>query len=81
VQVVVNATDNCDANPTAKIVDVRCDEYAARGEIKITGALTVQLAANRNTHGDGRVYTIVISCKDDSGNTAFKTVTVSVPKR
>jgi uncharacterized protein YaaQ len=80
VTVTVNATDNCDSAPTSKIVEVRCDEYTGRNDIKITGPLTVQLAATRNKHGNGRVYTIVISSKDDSGNKTVKTVTVSVPK-
>jgi len=80
VTVSVNATDNCDATPSSKIVNIISDEPAARGDIKITGALTAELAASANARGDGRVYLILVSCQDDSGNTSLKSVTVRVPK-
>lgn len=79
VTVSVNATDNCDASPTSKIVTVLCDEQTSRGDIKITGNLTVQLAATASSRGNGRVYTLAVTCCDDSGNTALKLVTVRVP--
>ena len=81
VEVRVTATDNCDAKPDCKIVYVRCDEPTSRNDIKITGALSVQLAATKNAHGNGRIYTLIVSAKDDSGNTTYKQVTVSVPRR
>lgn len=80
VEVSVTATDNCDATPTSKIVSILCDEQTARGDIKITGALAAQLAASRNAHGNGRIYTLVILCRDDAGNTSSKLVNVRVPK-
>lgn len=45
----------------------------------ITGPLTVDLRAERSGKGSGRVYTITVECSDASGNTATKTVTVTVP--
>lgn len=80
VEVTVNATDNCDTTPTSKIVSIFCDEKTSRGDIKITGDLTAQLAASRSAHGNGRIYTLVILCRDDAGNTAIKWVNVRVPK-
>jgi hypothetical protein len=50
------------------------------GDIEITGALTLNLRAERSGTGDGRVYTIKVEAKDAAGNATTKTVTVSVPK-
>jgi hypothetical protein len=47
---------------------------------EITDAHHVQLRAERAGTGDGRVYTITITCMDSSGNASSRTVTVSVPK-
>jgi len=46
----------------------------------ITGNLTVNLRSERAGKGVGRVYTVTVRCRDASGNTAMKTVTVKVPK-
>jgi PBP1b-binding outer membrane lipoprotein LpoB len=50
------------------------------GDIEITGALTLNLRAERSGAGNGRVYTITVEAKDAAGNATTKTVTVSVPK-
>ncbi len=50
------------------------------GDIEITGALTVNLRAERSGTGNGRTYTIVVEAKDAAGNATTKTVTVLVPK-
>ncbi|MBI4662176.1 MAG: HYR domain-containing protein [Verrucomicrobia bacterium] len=50
------------------------------GDIEITGALTLNLRAERSGAGNGRVYTITVEAKDAAGNASTKTVTVSVPK-
>ena len=49
-------------------------------DISITGAMTVNLRAERSGKGNGRTYTITVEAKDVSGNVTTKTVTVSVPK-
>jgi hypothetical protein len=46
---------------------------------EITGALTVNLRAERSGSGSGRVYTILVEAQDASGNTTRERVTVSVP--
>ncbi|MBA3854732.1 MAG: hypothetical protein C0503_09960 [Gemmatimonas sp.] len=52
----------------------------AANDIKITGAMTVDLRAERSGKGNGRIYTITVEAKDAAGNTSTKTVTVGVPK-
>lgn len=86
VAVEMDVTDACDANPTCRIVSVSSDEVAnGKGDGNtapdwtITGALTLELRAERAGPGDGRVYTIVIECTDASGNVASRQVFVTVP--
>ena len=50
------------------------------GDIEITGALRLNLRAERSGAGNGRTYTITVEAKDAAGNASTKTVTVSVPK-
>lgn len=46
----------------------------------VVGAgLTLKLRAERSGAGPGRVYTVVVRGTDEAGNSATKTVTVSVP--
>ena len=58
---------------------ITSNEALAPDDSQITGPLTVRLRAERLGEGTGRVYTIVIKCTDRAGNSAFKTVTVTVP--
>jgi hypothetical protein len=46
---------------------------------QLTGDLTLNLRAERSGKLDGRVYTLVVTCSDPSGNTAVATTTVAVP--
>jgi hypothetical protein len=39
----------------------------------------VKLRAERSANGTGRIYTIKITCKDEAGNAASQTITVTVP--
>jgi len=47
---------------------------------QITGALTVNLRAERLPDGPGRTYTITVESRDRSGNASTRTVTVFVPR-
>ena len=79
VTVSASASDNC-GSAACKIVSVSSNEpLDADGDWVITGPLTLNLRADRLGQGSGRVYTITIACTDGSGNTAMKTVMVSVP--
>ena len=44
-----------------------------------SGIISFQLRAERSGSGNGREYTIVISCTDSSGNSSTAEVTVIVP--
>lgn len=45
----------------------------------ITSGSTLLLRAERSGLGNGRVYTITVSCRDAAGNVSSRTVTVTVP--
>jgi len=77
VTITASASDAADAAPVCEIVSVTCNQ-AASGDIQITGALTLNLRAER-TNGNERVYTITVRCTDASGNSSNATVTVTVP--
>jgi HYR domain-containing protein len=84
VTVTVIATDLVDPAPTSHIVSVssnQADNENGDGNTTtdwiITGALTLQLRAERDGNSD-RIYTITIATTDFSGNTAHGTVTVTV---
>ncbi|MFL6276235.1 MAG: FG-GAP-like repeat-containing protein [Blastocatellia bacterium] len=49
-------------------------------DIEIVDAHHVRLRAERSGSGDGRVYTITITCKDSAQNASTRTVTVVVPR-
>ena len=63
---------------TTQIVAVSCNEPAA-GDWQITGPMTLLLRATRLGSGNGRVYTNTVQATDSSGNSAVRSVSVSVP--
>jgi hypothetical protein len=63
------------ADATAYIVSVTCNEAIAASDWKITGPLTVDLRADRNGNGTGRIYTIKVAY----GTASTTTVVVKVP--
>jgi hypothetical protein len=86
ITVTVDATDLCDPNFTCEIVDVASNEPVnAEGDGNtepdwtVTGALTLELRAERAGTGTGRIYTITVECTDDNGNSSSATVEVIVP--
>jgi hypothetical protein len=85
VTVHVEASDNCHL-ARCKIISVGCCETTpGRGTVhttagwEITGDLTVNLRAERSTASTGRVYSITVECRDDSGNASTAVVHVTVP--
>ena len=50
------------------------------GDTAITGAMTLNLRAERSGKGNGRTYTITVEARDAAGNASTKTCTVFVPK-
>jgi hypothetical protein len=84
VTVTYDATDNC--GPVACTLSVTSNEPIdglgdgdTAPDWQVVDAHHVRLRAERSGTGNGRVYTITITCTDDSGNTTVRTVTVSVP--
>jgi M6 family metalloprotease-like protein len=86
VAVTATATDNCDTAPHCRITSVNSDEPVnGRGNGKkapdwnITDDLRVKLRAERLGTGDGRIYTITVTCTDACGNSSTGNTTVTVP--
>lgn len=50
------------------------------GDFVITGAMSVNLRAERAGKGSGRTYTITVEARDAAGNASTRTTTVFVPK-
>lgn len=79
VTITVSVTDNADPQPLVRIFNVEANETIAAGDTNVTGLLTVQLRADRNPHGSGRVYTVWVEVIDAAGNRTTGAVTVTVP--
>jgi alpha-tubulin suppressor-like RCC1 family protein len=84
--IAVTANDNLSA-PVCTITGVTSNEPQnglgdgdTPNDWLITGALTLQLRAERSGNGNGRVYTIAVRCTDAAGNAATSSTSVVVPK-
>jgi hypothetical protein len=84
ITVSYTATDNCGVNCTLSVTSNEPINGQGDGDTSpdwvIVDAHHVLLRAERSGKGNGRVYTISVTCKDGSNNTVVKTVTVRVPK-
>lgn len=80
VSVSVSAKDNVDAHPASMIESVTSSEPLAPGDVKVSGPLSLLLAATRNPSGEGRTYTIHVVTVDLSGNRTASTINILVPK-
>jgi hypothetical protein len=80
VTLTVNATDDFDPSPTARIIQVTSNGPAntSATDWEITGPLSVNLRATSPVKGQPRSYTIVVECADESGNTSSASVTIRV---
>jgi ABC-type amino acid transport substrate-binding protein len=81
---IASITDQCDGSAPATIVRVTSDElvktHGKKGEdMVIVDGQIVQLRAERDGSGDGRVYTIFADVTDDDGNTTEVACKVQVP--
>jgi len=86
VAVTATATDNCDTVPHCEITRVDSDKPVnGRGDGDkapdwiVTGDLSVKLRAERSGLGDGRIYTITVTCTDACGNSSAGNTIVTVP--
>ena len=85
VTVGITSTDNCGGSNTCAITSVSSNEPengTGDGDLspdwQMIAPDKVMLRAERAGNGDGRIYTITITCTDASGNTATQTTTVRV---
>jgi Subtilase family len=85
VTLTVEASDICDVAPSCTVTSVTSNEPVnAPGsgntapDWRIVGDLLVELRAERSGPGSGRVYTVFVTCTDDSGNSAVQGVEVLV---
>ena len=76
----------CSTGPACQIVTVQSNEPVnglgdgnALPDWEITGALSVDLRAERSGLGDGRIYTIEVMCEDGVSTPTVHTTTVTVP--
>jgi hypothetical protein len=87
---VAGASDNCDPTVNlskvviAKVTSDEADNGPGSGSttndvVIAANCKTVQLRAERESGGDGRVYTIWFKVSDSAGNTTMKSATVVVP--
>lgn len=85
VAIAVQVSDLCQAT-NCQVISVTSNEPDnglgdgdTAPDWAITGPLAVNLRAERAGNGTGRVYTLTVECKDLSGNTTTKDVTVTIP--
>ena len=79
VSINYNVTDNCTAQPACRISTVTSNEPIKNSDYAILDAHHVKLTADRLGSGNGRIYTITVTCLDASNNSSSQAVTVNVP--
>jgi parallel beta-helix repeat protein len=79
VTVDVTVTDDSDPSPACQITGVTSNEPLNASDWIVTGPLSLDLSANRNGLGAGRVYSIAVTCTNATGLSAGAEVTVLVP--
>jgi photosystem II stability/assembly factor-like uncharacterized protein len=86
VDVTVNydAADNCGVNCVLSVTSNEPVNGLGDGDTapdwEVLDAHHVRLRAERSGKGDGRIYTITVTCKDGANSTVIRAVTVNVPK-
>ncbi len=79
VSLTVSVIDNSDPSPVCEITDVTSNEETLQPAWLVTGPLNLYLRAQRLGNGDGRIYTIAVTCTNTSDLSSSATVTVIVP--
>ncbi len=86
VVIAADVVDDVDPAPTTRIIAVSCNQPVngtgdgnTSPDWELTGALTLNLRAERSGNDGDRIYTITIESRDYSNNVSTRTVTVTVP--
>jgi parallel beta-helix repeat protein len=79
VTIGVTVADDSDPAPVCQISGVTSNETLETGDSTLTGPLSLDLRADRNGLGTGRVYSITVTCTNTSLLSAQAVVTVEVP--
>lgn len=86
VTLTVDVTEACDSVAICEITSVTSNEPDngegdgnTEPDWEITGALSLNLRSERAGGGDGRVYTVEVTCGDSAGYESRATATISVP--
>jgi len=78
VTISVGVSDDVDVAPWCHVIGVTSNEGSI-ADRQITGAMSVQLRADRLGSGNGRIYVISVRCTDASGNASTASTAVIVP--
>ena len=81
VWVGYNPKTNCNSGPMACRLTVSSNETIDSTDYSIIDAHHILLRAKRAPQGDGRIYTITITCSDGTGPELKKSITVLVPDK
>jgi predicted extracellular nuclease len=86
VVIAADVVDDVDPAPTSRIIAVSSNQPAngtgdgnTSPDWELTGALTLNLRAERSGNDGDRIYTITVESRDYSNNVSTSTVTVTVP--
>ncbi len=79
VTIGVTVADDSDPAPACQITGVTGNEPLDASDSTLTGPLSLDLRADRNGRGTGRVYSITVTCTNTSLLSASEVVTVAVP--
>ncbi len=84
IRVNYTATDNCSVGCVLTVTSNEPINGQGDGDTapdwQIIDAHNILLRSERSGKGNGRVYTIRVTCTDPAGNTVVRTTTVTVPK-
>jgi hypothetical protein len=79
VTIGVTVTDDSDPAPACEITGVTSSEPSGVSDWSLTGPLSLNLRADRNGLGTGRVYSMTVTCTNASQLDSSDVVTVLVP--
>lgn len=86
VTLTVDAKDNCDPDPKARIISVVSSQPTTgpndttTPDWVVTGDLSLELRAENSATRTARAYFVLVAISDESGNTAYRAVWIRVPR-